>query len=66
MRTQIGKFALTGDGLCVGYDSEDPVSDKYPKPSEFRGGEIHFVTISVSGTQYLDLEKEARAAFASE
>jgi arylsulfatase A-like enzyme len=66
MRTQIGKFALTGDGLCVGYDSEDPVSDKYSKPSEFRGGTVNFVTISVAGSQYLDLEKEAQAAFAAE
>ena len=46
MRAQVGKFTLGGDGLCVGFDSEDPISDKYPKQSEFRGGTIYFVTIS--------------------
>jgi arylsulfatase len=26
MRAQIGPFTLCGDGLCVGYDSADPVT----------------------------------------
>jgi len=60
MRAQVGKFTLGGDGLCVGFDSEDPVTDKYPTISEFRGGSIYFVTINVEGKQYLDLEKEAQ------
>ena len=63
MRTQVGKFTLGGDGLCVGYDSEDPISEKYSKPNEFRGGTMDFVTISVEGKQYLDLEKEAQNLF---
>ncbi len=60
MRSQTGKFALGGDGLCVGYDSEDPVSENYPKPGEFKGGTVYFVSISAEGKQYLDMEKEAR------
>jgi arylsulfatase A-like enzyme len=66
MRAQVGKFTLVGDGLCVGYDSGDPVSDHYKSPGEFKGGIIHFVDVSTSKDQYLDLEKEAQRAFASE
>ncbi|OYU96384.1 MAG: arylsulfatase [Bacteroidetes bacterium B1(2017)] len=58
MRTQVGKFTLVGDGLCVGFDSGDPVSDLYESPGEFKGGVVKFVTISVDKKQYLDLEKE--------
>jgi len=59
MRSQVGKFTLVGDGLCVGYDSGDPVSDQYKSPGEFKGGTVHFVTVSVDKAQYLDAEKEA-------
>jgi arylsulfatase len=58
MRTQVGKFTLVGDGLCVGFDSGDPVSDLYKSPGDFKGGVVKFVTISVDKRQYLDLEKE--------
>lgn len=59
MRTQIGKFTLSGDGLCVGFDSGDNVSQLYKAPGEFKGGTISFVTVSTEGKAYLDLEKEA-------
>ncbi len=36
MRAQIGKFTLAGDGLCVGYDSGDNVSEQYKNP-----GNVH-------------------------
>ncbi len=64
MRAQVGKFTLSGDGLCVGYDSSDPVSRAYPAGFPFRGGRILGVGIDVSEEQYLDLEQEAAAAFA--
>jgi arylsulfatase len=63
MRTQPGKFTLSGDGLCVGYDSGDAVSKEYKTPGEFKGGKIQFVGVTVEKTQYLDLEKEAQRAF---
>ena len=66
MRAQVGKFTLVGDGLCVGWDSGDPVSDLYKSPGEFKGGIIHFVTVDVDKTQYLDLAKEAQRALAIE
>jgi arylsulfatase A-like enzyme len=59
MRSQVGKFTLVGDGLCVGYDSGDPVSEQYASPGTFKGGTVQFVTVSVDKKQYLDLEKEA-------
>jgi arylsulfatase A-like enzyme len=66
MRTQPGKFTLSGDGLCVGYDSGDAVSQEYKSPGKFKGGTIQFVGVTVEKTQYLDLEKEAGAAMARE
>jgi arylsulfatase A-like enzyme len=60
MRTQAGWFSLVGDGLCVGYDSGDAVSQQYKSPGTFKGGTVFFVNINVDKTQYLDLEKEAQ------
>jgi arylsulfatase len=61
LRTQSGKFTLSGDGLCVGYDSGDAVSKEYTTPGTFTGGTIQFVAVTVEKAQYLDLEKEAAA-----
>jgi arylsulfatase A-like enzyme len=63
MRAQVGKFTLCGDGLCVGYDSADPVSEEYKAPGKFKGGTILGVGVSVEKEQYLDLERLAQAAF---
>jgi hypothetical protein len=64
MRAQIGPFTLCGDGLCVGYDSADPVSRSYPAGFPFTGGRILGVAVDIGEDQYLDLEREAAAAFA--
>jgi hypothetical protein len=64
MKTQSGKFTLSGDGLCIGRDSGDAVSQEYDSPGEFKGGNILFVAVTVEKGQYLDLEKLAAAAFA--
>ena len=63
MRAQIGKFTLSGDGLCVGYDSGDNVSEQYKNPGKFTGGTIQGVAIDVSEKAYVDLQKDAAAAF---
>ena len=60
MRTQAGKFTLSGDGLCVGYDSGDAVSQLYTSPGTFTGGEIQKVAVSVSGKSYESLEAAAK------
>lgn len=65
-RTQIGKFTLCGDGLCVGFDSSDTVSRQYANPFPFTGGKLLGVAVDVSKEQYLDLEIEAAALLAVE
>jgi arylsulfatase len=64
MRAQIGTFTLGGDGLCVGYDSGDNVSQQYSRPGTFTGGTILGVAVDVSDESYLDMEREAAGAFA--
>jgi hypothetical protein len=60
MRTQPGKFTLSGDGLCIGYDSGDAVSSLYKAPAKFTGGKIQGVAVTVKGEPYVDLEQEAK------
>jgi arylsulfatase len=64
MRAQVGKFTLSGDGLCIGRDSGDNVSQDYKAPGTFKGGTILGVGIDVSGESYLNIEREAAGAFA--
>ncbi len=64
MKAQVGKFTLSGDGLCIGYDSGDNVSLEYTSPAKFTGGTIQGVAIDVSKESYLDLELEAAGALA--
>jgi arylsulfatase len=59
LKTQPGKFTLSGDGLCVGFDSGDAVSQQYKAPGRFKGGRIFLVGVTVEKAQYLDLQKEA-------
>jgi len=64
MKTQFGKFTLSGDGLCIGRDSGDAVSEDYKTPGTFKNGTIFGVGVTVEKAQYLDLEKLAHAALA--
>jgi arylsulfatase len=64
MRAQVGKFTLSGDGLCIGYDSGDAVSSLYKSPGRFTGGTIRVVGVTTEKAQYLDLEMLAKAAMA--
>ncbi|MGZ4608874.1 MAG: arylsulfatase, partial [Actinomycetes bacterium] len=68
IKTQPGKFAIGGEGLCVGRDSGEAVTDDYPGtlPWAFTGGTLHRVAIDVSGEPYIDLEREAAAMLARE
>ena len=66
--TQPGNFSLVGEGLNIGKDAGEPVTDDYPgsRPYAFSGGTIREVIVDVSGEPYLDLEKEAIALMARE
>ena len=63
VKTQLGKFALCGEGLNIGRDGGAPVTEDYPgvRPWAFSGGTIRQVIVDVSGEEYVDLEKEAMA-----
>jgi arylsulfatase len=66
--TQPGNFSLVGEGLNVGRDAGEPITDDYPgaPPYAFMGGRIREVIVDVSGDAYVDLEKEALALMARE
>jgi arylsulfatase len=66
IKTQPGKFSLAGEGLNVGKDGGEAVTDDYPgdSPWAFVGGTIHRAAIDVSGEAFVDLAAEAAAAFA--
>ncbi len=68
IKTQPGYFSLAGEGLCVGRDSGEPVTDDYPgePPHRFTGGTIKRVAVDVSGEPYLDLERQAQAMLSRE
>jgi arylsulfatase len=68
IRTQPGKFMIAGEGLCIGRDGGEPVTDDYPGayPHAFTGGTINRVAVDVSGEPYVDLEREAAAMLARE
>jgi arylsulfatase len=68
IKTQPGRFAIAGEGLGVGSDSGEPVTDDYPgtRPWRFTGGTIRRVAIDVSGEPYVELEREAVAMLARE
>jgi arylsulfatase len=68
IKTQPGKFSIAGEGLCVGRDSGEPVTDDYPgtPPYAFTGGTIKRVAVDVSGDAYVDLEREAVAMMSRE
>jgi hypothetical protein len=68
IKTAPGAFQLAGEGLCVGRDSEDPVTSDYPGPHPYRfsGGTIRLVAVDVSGEPYVDLEREAVAMLSRE
>jgi arylsulfatase len=61
--TQPGNFSLVGEGLNVGRDPGEPVTDDYPgsTPYAFTGGTIRRAIVDVSGEPYVDLELEALA-----
>lgn len=54
-------FSLTGEGLCCGWDSGEPVSDAYEAPFRFTG-RIRRVTVDLSGEPVRDLGAELNLA----
>ena len=65
MRTQPGKFGLTG-GFVIGRSTADAISREISPPFEFHGGTIRRVSINLVGEHYVDEETEARSMLARE
>ena len=63
IKTQPGMYMIAGEGLAIGRDVGDPVTQSYPgeRPYRFTGGTIQRVVVDVSGEPYIDLEREAQA-----
>jgi arylsulfatase len=68
LRTQPGNFSLVGEGLNIGRDPGEPVTDDYAgtRPYSFVGDTIRQAIIDVSGEPCLDLETEAAMMMARE
>ena len=62
IKLQPGGYMIAGEGLAVGRDVGDPVTQDYPgeRPYRFTGGTIKRVAVDVSGEPYIDLEREAQ------
>jgi arylsulfatase len=57
-------FGLAGGAIQVGRNTGQPVSSTYRAPFAFTGGTIAKVVVDVSGTPYVDRERELALAFA--
>jgi arylsulfatase A-like enzyme len=64
LRAQTGHFSLCGEGLSIGRDTGDAVSERYTPFFAFEGGTIGKVEISVGDDAYVDLEQQMMAALA--
>lgn len=62
--TQTGRYSLTGEGHCIGFDGGDAVSREYKPKFEFSGGRIIKVVFDVADDVYIDVERELAAAMA--
>ena len=64
IKTQPGKFSIAGEGLNIGKDGAEPVTDDYPgrSPWPFTGGTIQRAVVDVTGQPFVDLAAEARMA----
>jgi hypothetical protein len=64
LRTVPAHFSLTGEGLSVGRDTGDAVSEQYTPFFPFEGGTIVKVEVSIGDDAYVDLERQLMAALA--
>jgi arylsulfatase len=54
IRTMTGHFSITGEGLCIGFDSGDPVSTDYTGRFAFNGGgHINQVVFDIGNDLYV-------------
>ena len=66
VRTHPASFGLSGGGVAVGRNTGQAVSSSYKAPYPFTGGTIAKVVVDISGTPYLDVERELAQAFSKD
>jgi hypothetical protein len=68
IRTQPGKFDITGPGFLIGRSGGEPVSQDYAgqSPWSYTGGTVKRVLIVVGGQPFANLAREAEAAYAQQ
>ena len=66
VRAQPGSFGLAGGGIAVGRNGGQAVSSAYEAPYAFTGGTIAKAIVDISGTPYLDVERELARAFSKD
>jgi arylsulfatase len=66
VRSHPGTFGIAGGGVAVGRNTGQAVSCSYRAPFAFTGGTIAKVIVDVSGTPYLDMERELAQAFSKD
>jgi len=64
VRTHPVTFGLAGASVQVGRNTGQPVCGAYRAPFPFTGGTIAKVVLDISGTPYIDRERELAIAFA--
>jgi arylsulfatase A-like enzyme len=64
IRTIASRYSLCGEGLCIGYDGGDAVSNAYTPKFEFTGGKVVKVIVDVADDAYVDVEQHVAAAMA--
>ena len=61
----MGHFSLCGEGLCIGYDSADPVSSHVRAPaSRSPAARSSKVVFDIADDAYVDVEAHLAAAMA--
>jgi arylsulfatase len=66
VRAHPGSFGLAGGGVAVGRNGGQPVSSSYKAPYDFTGGTIAKVVVDISGTPYVDVERDLAKAFSKD
>jgi arylsulfatase len=66
IRSHPGTFGLAGGGVAIGRNGGQAVSGSYKAPYPFTGGTIAKVVVDISGTPYVDVERELAQAFSKD
>jgi len=66
VRAHPGSFGLAGGGVAVGRNGGQAISRSYTAPYPFTGGSIAKVVVDISGTPYVDVERELARAFSKD